>query len=243
MENEEVAQKFKLYRETKSVALRNELAEHYLYIAEILAKKFVNRGVDYDDLYQVASLALVRGIERFDPDMGMQFTTFITPTITGEIKNYFRDKSRTIKLPRKLARLNAEAKKVRDEILSQTGRNPTPKEIAARLNVEEEDILRALEVGGVVSLDAVSGEEDEDRSLYDVIPDDANPFAVLEDKEALQKAISQFSETEKKPLRFRYIEELSQMATAEKLHVSQMFVSRMERKILQKLKTVLTENA
>jgi RNA polymerase sigma-B factor len=188
-------------------------------------------------------LALVKGIERFNPDMGMQFTTFITPTITGEIKNYFRDKSRTVKLPRKLARLSAEVKKARDEILSETGKNPTPREIAERLDVAEEDILRALEVGGVVSLDSTAGEDDEERSLYDVIPDESNPFAALEDKDALLKAIAQFSDTEKELLKLRYADELSQMATAEKLHVSQMFVSRMERKLLQKLRVMLSENA
>jgi RNA polymerase sigma-B factor len=175
--------------------------------------------------------------------MGMQFTTFITPTITGEIKNYFRDKSRTVKLPRRLAHLSAEVKKTRDEILSETGKNPTPKEIADRLGVEEEAVLRALEVGGVVSLDSTVGEDDEERSLYDVIPDESNPFAALEDKEALLKAIAQFSPTEKELLKLRYVDELSQMATAEKLHVSQMFVSRMERKLLQKLRVMLSENA
>ena len=89
---------FKRYKETGDIRIRNEIAEKYLYIADILAKKFVGRGVEYDDLKQVAALALLRGIDRFDPDMGMQFTTFITPTITGEIKNYFRDKSRMVKL-------------------------------------------------------------------------------------------------------------------------------------------------
>lgn len=243
MNNGEAVEQFKKYRETGDVEIRNALAEHYLYIAEILAKKFVNRGVDYDDLYQVASLALVKGIERFNPDMGMQFTTFITPTITGEIKNYFRDKSRTVKLPRRLFKLNAEVKKVRDEITGETGKNPTPKEIAERLGVAEEDVLQALEIGGVVSLDSVSGNgEDEDRSLYDVIPDESNPFAAIEDKEALYKALSECNDTERELLTLRYRDGLSQMATAEKLHVSQMFVSRMERKILQKLRTILTED-
>lgn len=242
MNNEEIVEQFKEYRKSRDVKLRNALAEHYLYIAEILAKKFVNRGVDYDDLYQVASLALVKGIERFDPDMGMQFTTFITPTITGEIKNYFRDKSRTVKLPRRLFKLNTEVKKLRDEILAETGKKPTPKELAARLGVEEEDVLQALEIGGVLSLDSIAGGEDEDRSLYDVIADDSNSFNAIEDKESLTKAIGECNDTEKELLYLRYQKGLSQMATAEKLHVSQMFVSRMERKILQKLKTSLMES-
>ncbi len=243
MDNAQINQYFQQYKITGDLSIRNKIAEHYMYIAEILAKKFVGRGVDYDDLYQVACLALVKGVERFNPDMGMQFTTFITPTVTGEIKNYFRDKSRIVKLPRKLSQLNAEVRKARDELLSLTGKKPTPKEIAQVLNVEEEDVLRAMEVGGVVSLDsAASSPEEEERSLYDVIPDEQNPFEVFEDKEALLRAMSAFSETEKELLRLRYWQGLSQVATAEKLRVSQMFVSRMERKILQKLRVSLQDN-
>ncbi|MBQ9081859.1 MAG: sigma-70 family RNA polymerase sigma factor [Clostridia bacterium] len=242
MENNQINEYFQEYKRTGEVSLRNKIAEHYMYIAEILAKKFVGRGVEYDDLYQVAALALVKGVERFNPDMGMQFTTFITPTVTGEIKNYFRDKSRAVKLPRKLSKLNADVRKTRDELLSRTGKKPTPKEIAQSLGVEEEDVLRALEIGAVVSLDSAVNSDGEERSLYDVIPDDENPFDALEDKEALLSAVAGFSDTEKELLNLRYVQGLSQMATAEKLCVSQMFVSRMERKLLQKLRTFLSDN-
>ena len=94
-------QLFQAYRQTHDVRLRNEIAEKYLFIASMIAKKFVGRGVDYDDLFQVASLALLKGIDRFDETKGLKFSTFITPTITGEIKNYFRDRSRLIHLPRR----------------------------------------------------------------------------------------------------------------------------------------------
>lgn len=243
MEREELNQCFEQYRRTGDISLRNKIAEHYMYIAEILAKKFVGRGVDYDDLYQVACLALVKGVERFDPGMGMQFTTFITPTVTGEIKNYFRDKSRTVRLPRKLAKLGLDVRKKRDEILSLTGKKPTPKEIAQSLGVEEEDVLQAMEIGSVVSLDSSVSTDGEERSLYDVLPDDANPFEAFEDKEMLVSAIQNFNQTEREVLRLRYEKGLSQMATAEELNVSQMFVSRMERKLLQKLRTLLQDEA
>ena len=234
---------FAEYKRTGAVALRNRIAEHYLYIAEILAKKFVGRGVDYDDLYQVACLALLKGVERFDPSLGMQFTTFITPTITGEIKNYFRDRSRVVKLPRRLSKLHADVRKKQDELLRATGKNPTPKEIADSLGVGEEDVLRAMEVGGVVSLDGMARDEEDERSLYDVLPSDDNPFENFEDKDALYSAMQGFSDTEKALLRLRYGQGLSQVATAEKLHVSQMFVSRMERKLLQKLRERLRVDA
>ena len=234
---------FAEYKRTGDVALRNRIAEHYLYIAEILAKKFVGRGVDYDDLYQVACLALLKVVERFDPSLGMQFTTFITPTITGEIKNYFRDRSRVVKLPRRLSKLHADVRKKQDELLRATGKNPTPKEIADSLGVGEEDVLRAMEVGGVVSLDGMARDEEDERSLYDVLPSDDNPFENFEDKDALYSAMQGFSDTEKALLRLRYGQGLSQVATAEKLHVSQMFVSRMERKLLQKLRERLRVDA
>ena len=234
---------FAEYKRTGDVALRNRIAEHYLYIAEILAKKFVGRGVDYDDLYQVACLALLKGADRFAPSLGMQFTTFITPTITGEIKNYFRDRSRVVKLPRRLSKLHADVRKKQDELLRATGKNPTPKEIADSLGVGEEDVLRAMEVGGVVSLDGMARDEEDERSLYDVLPSDDNPFENFEDKDALYSAMQGFSDTEKALLRLRYGQGLSQVATAEKLHVSQMFVSRMERKLLQKLRERLRVDA
>ncbi len=239
MDKTQIDELFAEYKRTKDISLRNRIAEHYLYIAEILAKKFVGRGVEYDDLYQVACLALLKGVERFDPDMGMQFTTFITPTVTGEIKNYFRDKSRAIKLPRKFSRLRADVRKKQEELLRTTGRNPTPRELAESLSVAEEDVLQAMEAGGVVSLDSMAKAEEDERSLYDVLPSDENPFENLEDEDALRAAMRDFSDTEKELLRLRYGMGLSQVVTAEKLHVSQMFVSRMERKIIQKLREKL----
>lgn len=243
MDKKQIDELFAEYKRTGDLSLRNKIAENYLYIAEILAKKFVGRGVDYDDLYQVACLALLRGVERFDPGMGMQFTTFITPTVTGEIKNYFRDKSRAVKLPRKFSKLRADVRKRQDELMRATGKNPTPKELAESLGVEEEDVLRAMEMGGVVSLDSMANAEEDERSLYDVLPSDENPFENFEDRDALRAAMRDFSDTEKELLRLRYGMGLSQVVTAEKLHVSQMFVSRMERKIIQKLRDKLRADA
>ena len=234
---------FKRYKETGDIRIRNEIAEKYLYIAEILAKKFVGRGVEYDDLYQVASYALLRGIDRFDPELGMQFTTFITPTITGEIKNYFRDKSRVVKLPRRLSELSAAVKKYAAEYQAANGEKPRVRNIAEALKVTEEEIVSALEIGGVVSLDgmAAKGEEDENRSLYALLADDEDKYEDFETKDALRAAMQDFSETEKKLVKYRYVDELSQSETARRLGVSQMFISRMERKVLAKLKENLQD--
>ncbi len=240
---EEINGLFRQYRETGDVSIRNRIVEKYLYIAAVLAKKFVGRGVDYDDLYQVASLALIKGVDRFDERKGLQFSTFITPTITGEIKNYFRDRSRLIHLPRRVAELRVSVKKAADEILSETGKKPTAKQLSERLGVSEEEIVRAMEAGGVVSLDRpVESDDDEGMSFYDVLPASDDYFEALEINDTVRSALRSLDETERKIVRYRFEEELSQTETAKKLNVSQMFVSRMERKILAKLKEELKKS-
>ncbi len=243
MAEEKVNELFERYKESGDIALRNQIAEKYLYIADILAKKFVGRGVEFDDLRQVAAFALLRGIDRFDPSLGMQFTTFITPTITGEIKNYFRDKSRMVKIPRRLSEVSALVKKYGAEYEAENGVKPKVKDIADALKLSEEEVVRALEVGGTVSLDSMASSEDgENGSLYSMIADDEDKYEDFEVKETLRAAMKDFSDTEKALVKYRYMDALSQSETAKRLGVSQMFVSRMERKVLQKLKEILKDS-
>ncbi len=243
MVDERITELFKRYKESGDVALRNQIAEKYLYIADILAKKFVGRGVEYDDLKQVAAYALLRGIDRFEPEMGMQFTTFITPTITGEIKNYFRDKSRLMKLPRRLNEISVAIKKFSVEYEAEQGEKPSVSHIASALSLTEEEVVKALEVSGTLSLDGMAQGEDgeSERSLHGLIADGEDGYEVFETKEALQAAMRNFSETEKLLIKLRYVDELSQNETAKRLGVSQMFVSRMERKLLGRLKEQLQD--
>ena len=244
MTDEKMTELFKRYKETGDVAIRNEIAEKYLYIADILAKKFVGRGVEYDDLKQVASYALLRGIDRFDPDLGMQFTTFITPTITGEIKNYFRDKSRMVKLPRRLGELSAAVKQFAAEYEAKEGEKPKISLIAERLATTEEEVVKALEIGGTFSLDSMAGseEDDQNKSLYGLLANDEERYEQFETKEALAAAMRDFSDTAKLLVKYRYVDGLSQSDTAKRLGVSQMFVSRMERKLLTQLRERLQDS-
>ena len=243
MSETNVNELFKQYKETGDVAIRNKIAEKYLYIADILAKKFTGRGVEYDDLKQVAAFALVRGIDRFDPDMGMQFTTFITPTITGEIKNYFRDKSRIVKLPRRLGEVSAAVKKYAAEYMAKEGVKPSVRKIAEALSLAEEEVVQALEVGGALSLDtmATEGEKENNKSLYALLASDDSSYEQFETKEALKAVIKELSDTERAFVKYRYVDSLSQSETAKRLGVSQMFVSRMERKTLEKLRERLKD--
>lgn len=234
---------FREYKKTGDIKIRNAIAEKYLYVADILAKKFAGRGVDYDDLKQVASLALLRGIDRFDLDMNMQFTTFITPTIAGEIKNYFRDKARMIKLPRRLSEIHAKVRAYCAEYEGRTGKKASVKDVSAALSISEEDVVRALEVGNAVSLDstAAKGDEEGESSLYAVIPDNDLTYERFENAETLKSAMKILNDTEKQLISYRFVEGLSQCDTAKRLGVSQMFVSRLERKVLEKLKQNLKE--
>lgn len=239
MEDKEL---FRRYRETGDIALRNEIVEKYLYIASVIAKKFVGRGVEYDDLYQVAALALIKGVDRFDETKGLQFSTFITPTITGEIKNYFRDRSRLVHLPRRVSELRVSLKKVADEFMTETGVRPTAKELADRLGVSEEEVVRAAEAGGVVSLDKHVNDDEDAMGFYDVIPAQEDNLEQIENRDALESAFTVLTKEERAIIEYRFVQELSQTETAKRMNVSQMYVSRMERKVLNKLKERLKKS-
>ena len=243
MPTESVNELLKKYKETGDERYRNQFAEQHFYIAEILAKKLVGRGVPYDDLYQEAVLSLLRGIDRFDPEKGLQFSTFITPTITGEIKNYFRDKSRIVKLPRRLGEVSAAVKKYAAEYMAKEGVKPSVRKIAEALSLAEEEVVQALEVGGALSLDtmATEGEKENNKSLYALLASDDSSYEEFETKEALKAVINELSETERAFVKYRYVDALSQSETAKRLGVSQMFVSRMERKTLEKLRERLKD--
>ncbi|MBQ9118323.1 MAG: sigma-70 family RNA polymerase sigma factor [Clostridia bacterium] len=240
---EELDALFARYKETGDTAIRNQIAEKYLYIAEILAKKFVGRGVPYDDLYQEASYALLRAIDRFDISQGVQFSTFVTPTVTGELKNYFRDKTRMVKLPRRLSELSVAVKKYCDSYLAKNGAQPTVTEIATALQAEEEEVIKVLETGGTLSLDKVeeNSEKGGSRSLLDAFPVGEEDFERIETRETLKEAMKDLSLPEKKLILYRYRDNLSQTETAKRLGVSQMFVSRTERKLMKLLKERLQE--
>lgn len=232
---------FREYRKTHDVAIRNELVENYLYIAEILAKKFAGRGVEYDDLFQVASEALIAGVEKFDPDMGNRFTTYITPTVTGLIKNYFRDFSRAVRLPRRIYSVAAKVREETAEFFKTHGVKPTVKQLSERLGFSEELILEALECRTPVSLDAqVKGDDGEtEMPLHALIADDGSTFEDFEDAESLKAELKKLDPTEREVINLRYLQGKSQTEVGKILGVSQMFVSRAERKIVEKLKDAL----
>ena len=241
MTNEQVSELFKEYRRTGDKNIRNKLVENYMYIAEILAKKFAGRGVEYDDLLQVASEALILGVEKFDPSLGNQFTTYVTPTITGMIKNYFRDYSRSVRLPRRIYTLGAKIKSETNEYYKKYGVKPTVKQLSEKLGESEEAIMEAMESRHPMSLDGTVTSEDGDGLLYDVIPDPDDSIEKFDDAQSLKDEIKKLTPTEQKVVALRFVQGKSQSEVGRILGVSQMFVSRAERKIVEKLKEALSQ--
>src|SRR5580698_2696260 len=167
--------------------LRNELVVAHLNLARYLAVKFANRGEALDDLIQVGTVGLLKAIDRFDLERGVEFTTYATPTIVGEIKRYFRDKGWAVKVPRRLQELNLAVNRSVDALAIEFGRSPTVSELAARLNATEEEILEAQELGqayNLLSLDSEVGGETDKRSqtLADTVGIADSGLALLEDR-------------------------------------------------------------
>ncbi|MBC5646918.1 sigma-70 family RNA polymerase sigma factor [Christensenella tenuis] len=232
---------FKLYVKEHDVDIRNILIERYLYIAEIAAKKFAGRGVDYEDLFQVASLALVKAIERFEPEREIKFSSYATPSLIGEIKNYFRDSSRVMRLPRRDTEQLKKIKLYTQEYMARNGRKPSPREIAAEMDLSVERVLEVLEMqqaDNILSLDSALAADSENFSLGNVLGQEDASFEHVENHDFINYCMSLLNDTEKKIIEQRYLGNKTQKQVADMLNVSQMQVSRMERKILNKLAMV-----
>jgi len=227
--------------------LRNELVVAHLNLVRYLAVKFANRGEALDDLIQVGTVGLLKAIDRFDLERGVEFTTYATPTIVGEIKRYFRDKGWAVKVPRRLQELNLSVNRAVEKLAVKLGRSPTVRELAETLNATEEEILEAQELGqayNLLSLDTeLSGEGDKkSQTLADYIGTTDAGLELLEDKANLERAFEVLTGRERVILYLRFYESVSQTEIAKRLNVSQMHVSRLQQKALEKLKAVLVDD-
>ncbi|MDO4604380.1 MAG: SigB/SigF/SigG family RNA polymerase sigma factor [Helcococcus sp.] len=237
--NEEIQ---KVKREIKQV--RNFLIEENLYIAEIFAKKYSNRGIEYDDLYQIASLGLILAIDRFNTDRGFEFSSFATPTITGEIKRYFRDKGWVIRVPRRIQELSKRINNAKNVLTQRLQRNPSVDEIAKLLDVSSEDIIESMEASQVYSPQSIeknldASTEDREFSFSDLLGEEDKNYTRIENMDFIEEAMKNFTEVERKIVVYRYFDRMTQVEIAEKLEISQMTVSRIEKRILKKFRKFL----
>ncbi len=242
LSEQQIGELFSQYEATRDIESRNALLEHYLYIAEIIAKKFTNRGVEYEDLLQVASMALVKAIERFDPGRGIKFTSFAAPSLIGEIKNYFRDKTRLVHISRRDSEQLLQLTDAKEELEKKDSKYKT-EDLAKYMHISEERVLELLEMQrstAVTSLEKYSN-DDEDTTLNDFVGEEDRNFVEIENKEFLRYSFSKLTEQEQTILRERFWNNKSQKQVAELLGVSQMYISRYEKKILEKLRGYFNE--
>jgi RNA polymerase sigma-B factor len=209
--------------------------QRFLPLARQLARRYQRGGEQLDDLVQVASLGLLKAIDRFDLDRGVEFSTYATPTIVGELKRYFRDKGWAIRVPRRLQELSLRLNKVVAQLTQDLGRAPTVQEIAQYANVSQDEVLEALESGqaySTTSLDAPSGDEDDAPMRMDRIGEEDLRLDNLEYFASLAPLIEQLPERERTILYLRFFKGKTQSQIAEQVGISQMHVSRLLARIL-----------
>jgi RNA polymerase sigma-70 factor (sigma-B/F/G subfamily) len=220
--------------------LRNEIVASSGSFVRFLARKFEGRGEPIDDLVQVGMIGLLKAIDRFEPSYGVAFKSYATPLVLGEIRHHLRDRLRPFKSPRRLQELHAASFRVADELALRLGRRPLPAEIAAELNVSIEDLLEAQELGrvsDVLSLDLeINADSDGQATLADLIGDRDTQLERIPDRDVLARALKLLDGRERVVLYLRFWEGLTQEQIAVRFGISQMQISRIQRRALDRLR-------
>lgn len=238
-DKEKTRELFRRFKEEGDMDAREKLVMSHLNLVRFIANKFKNRGEPIDDLVQVGYLGLLKAIDRFDPSRGLEFTTFATPTIMGEIKRHFRDKGWSVRVPRRLQELSAKVNQATDTLTSQLQRSPTIAEIADYLDATVDEVLEAMESSSAyssVSLEAPSGADDDDiPSVIDRYATEDSDLAFTDDRIIIEEALASFSPRERDVIEMRFLKGMTQIEIAEKLGISQVQVSRLLRRTLKKI--------
>jgi RNA polymerase sigma-B factor len=224
--------------------LRAELVTGHLPVAEHIARRFAHRGEAGEDLVQVATVGLINAVDRFDPERGTDFLSFAVPTVMGEIRRYFRDSSWSVRVPRRLKELHLAITAAGNELSQQLGRAPTPSEIATRLGMSKDEIYEGLEAGNAyhsVSLDDMLTQDSDNTSLGEMLGEPDSAMEGVENHESLLPLVRELPERERTILLLRFFGNLTQTQIAEKIGISQMHVSRLLARTLQKLRDGMLE--
>ena len=229
------------YHEQGDLAAREQLIEQYMSLVRSLARRYSYRGEQLEDLVQIGAIGLIKAIDRFDVNRGVELTTYATPNIIGEIKRHFRDRGWAVRVPRGLQELNIQLSRVVEELTVQNGRSPTIPELAKAASVTDEEVLEALESGRAyssLSLSAGSGGNDDDGELdpLESLGAEEHQYEVSEDRAVLEPGFRVLDERERKILHLRFFEGLTQSQIAQQIGISQMHVSRLIRRSLEKIR-------
>ncbi|MER8046473.1 SigB/SigF/SigG family RNA polymerase sigma factor [Streptomyces sp. NPDC094032] len=225
----------------EKAALRDRLVRMHLPLVEHLARRFRNRGEPLDDLTQVATIGLIKSVDRFDPDRGVEFSTYATPTVVGEIKRHFRDKGWAVRVPRRLQELRLSLTTATAELSQQHGRSPTVHELAERLGISEEEVLEGLESANAystLSLD-VPDTDDESPAVADTLGAEDEALEGVEYRESLKPLLEDLPPREKRILLLRFFGNMTQSQIAQEVGISQMHVSRLLARTLAQLREKL----
>jgi RNA polymerase sigma-B factor len=228
------------YHREGDVTAREQLVERFLPLARQLARRYQRGGEQLDDLVQVASLGLLKAIDRFDPGRETAFSSFAVPTILGELKRHFRDKGWAVRVPRDLQELAVKVDRVADEMSRELGRAPTPAEIGERVGATVEQVLEAREASAAyraVSLDRPRTEDEDDGDSYaDAVGEDDPGYRLAEAAATVERLMRVLSDREREVLRLRFAEDLTQSEIGARVGVSQMHVSRLIRQSIARLR-------
>ena len=242
---QELREMFTRFAESRDDKLRAELIEAHLGLAEFLARRFSNRGEPLDDLVQVASTGLIKAVDRFEPERGLEFSTYATHTIVGELKRHFRDKGWAVRVPRRMQELHLRLGQIVSQLNQDLGRSPTIAEIAQSASVSEEEVLEAMEAGQAyrfASIDAPAGGDDEDGgTLAASLGEEDESMTDVEHRVSLSPLIAMLPVRQQKILHLRFFEGLTQSEIANQLGISQMHVSRLLARSLAQLREAAEE--
>ena len=245
--NEEIFEWIARYQTTEDDQALTNLVEHYRYLVISIARRYARGKSNYDDIVQVGMLGLLGAIRRFDPDFGGGFEAYAVPTIVGEIKHFLRDKTWDVHVPRRLKELGIRIKEAVELLTVELQYSPTIEEIAAHLKVREEEVLEAIEIGGsyhALSMDQ-SLECNADGStmtFFDVIGKIDDGYEKTNKRLIVANAMRNLNVQEKQIIQFTYIDQISQKEAGERLGISQMQVSRIQRRAIKKLQEVIVKN-
>jgi RNA polymerase sigma-B factor len=224
-----------------AVRARDDLVHLHLALVEHCARRFRNRGEPFEDLVQVGTIGLIKAVDRFESDRGVEFSTYATPTIIGEIKRHFRDKGWAIRVPRRLQELRMQITATTGELSQSLGRSPTPRELAEAIGCSVEEIVEGIESSNAyatLSLDA-GDEHDDGPSMLDALGIDDTNLEHVEIRESIKPLLESLGAREKKILLLRFFKNMTQSQIASEIGVSQMHVSRLLTRTLEQLRTSL----
>jgi RNA polymerase sigma-B factor len=234
------------YHEDGDLQAREQLIEQYMSLVRSLARRYSYRGEQLEDLVQIGAIGLIKAIDRFDLERGVELTTYATPNIIGEIKRHFRDKGWSVRVPRGLQELNVQLSRLVEQLTVQLSRSPTIPELAKAAGVEEEEVLEALESGRAYTSLSLSvgggGGDDDDLDPLESLGTEEHQYEVSEDRAVLAPGFKALDERERKILQLRFFEGLTQSQIAQQVGISQMHVSRLIRRSLEKIRETIAED-